>query len=351
MTGTGTGTDGLQRNARWIGSAAGTVLVLGVGAVLLRDVDVLTAVVIGVQQGAVYSLVALGLALVYRATRVFNFAQGELGTLPAFVAYLATVGWTLSEGAQPVASRLWWALPLAIVAGVVLAVVVNLVVIQPLASAPPVTGLVATVGVALLLIAAELVVFEARGRRFPRLVAGAPCLESEGGTCVRELTIGGIVVPWHTLIVLAVLAVAAGSLALFFRTPAGTALLATAQEPFAAQLQGISVRHMSLLVWGAAGALGALAGVLGAGVFENLTPGLMTGTFLIPAFVAAVLGGITSMSGAVVGGLLLGVAVALVNQVNLAYDLNLPGPPQIATFGVLLLVLLLRPRGLFGKEA
>lgn len=341
----------LQRLARPIGAAAGIVLALGLATALLRDVEVLTAVVIGVQQGAVYSLVALGIALVYRATRVFNFAQGELGTVPAFVAYLATVGWTLSEGAQPVQSRLWWALPLAIAAGVVLAIVVNLVVMRPLASAPPVIGLVATVGVALLLVALELVVFEAKGRRFPRLISGAPCFESEGGVCVRELTVGGIVVPWHTIVVLAVLAAAAGGLAVFFRTSAGTALLATAQEPFAAQLQGISVRSMSLLVWGAAGALGALAGVLGAGVFENLTPGLMTGTFLIPAFVGAVLGGITTMSGAVVGGLLLGIAVALLNQINLAYDLGLPGPPQIATFGVLLLVLLLRPRGLLGREA
>ena len=85
------------------------------------------------------------------------------------------------------------------------------------------------------------------------------------------------------------------------------ALLATAEDPFAAELQGVPVERMRAMAWGAAGALGALAGVLGAGVFESLTPGLVTSTFMIPAFTGVVLGGITSMVGAVVGGFALGI--------------------------------------------
>lgn len=341
----------MERRARALATAAGVILALGVATALLREVEPLRVLVIGVERGAVYSLVALGLVLVYRATRVFNFAQGELGTVPALLAWFLVAGGSLSATAEPVRGRLVWASLAALVAGVVLAVLVNLLVIQPLARATEVTRLVATVGVALLLVAAELIVFEARGRRFPRFLEGAPCLESRGGECVRELSLGGIVVSWHALIVLGVLAGTAALLVVFFRTPTGVALLATAEEPFAAELQGISVRAMSLLVWAAAGALGAVAGILGAGVFESVTPGLITNLFLIPAFVGAVLGGITSMTGAVVGGLLLGVAVALLNEANLAYGLNIPGAPQIATFGVLLLVLLVRPRGLLGRGA
>ena len=105
------------------------------------------------------------------------------------------------------------------------------------------------------------------------------------------------------MVILAVLAGVALALAAFFRSAPGVALLATAEDPFAAELQGVPVERMRAMAWGAAGALGALAGVLGAGVFESLTPGLVTSTFMIPAFTGVVLGGITSMVGAVVGRL------------------------------------------------
>jgi len=108
---------------------------------------------------------------------------------------------------------------------------------------------------------------------------------------------------------------------------------------------------MRTLAWGLAGVLGALGGLLGGGVFATIQPGFMTGTFLIPALTGAVLGGLTSMVGAVSGGLLLGVVVSAANQINRSFDLGIPGPPQAAAFAVLLIVLLVRPRGLFGQEA
>jgi branched-chain amino acid transport system permease protein len=108
---------------------------------------------------------------------------------------------------------------------------------------------------------------------------------------------------------------------------------------------------MRTMAWAIAGVLGALGGLLGAGVFATIAPGFMTSTFLIPALVGAVLGGLTSMVGAVSGGLLLGIIVAAANQMNRSFDLGIPGTPQAAAFVVLLLVLLLRPRGLFGQEA
>jgi branched-subunit amino acid ABC-type transport system permease component len=106
---------------------------------------------------------------------------------------------------------------------------------------------------------------------------------------------------------------------------------------------------MSSFAWGLAGALGALAGVLAAGEAERLLPGQMTSTFLIPGFTAAVLGGLTSMKGAVVGGLLLGVAATLMITMIDAYQLAIPGGSDFAAFLMLLLVLLVRPNGLFGR--
>lgn len=304
------------------------------------DIDPVGVVVIGLQTGAVYSLIALGIALVYKATRVLNFAQGELGTVPAFVAYAFMVSFDWSDaGGNPDGGKLWWATIVAIAAGAGLAVLVNVFVVQRLAEASAVTSLVATAGVSLLFISAEVVIFEAKLRPFPRYIEG------------DAFTLSGVNVSWHTVLVILVLGAAATGLALFFRTPAGVALLATAQEPFAAELSGVSVRSMSILAWATAGALAAIGGMLGAGVFANVRPGLMTSQFLIPAFTAAVLGGLTSMIGAVVGGILVGLVTVYANELVLGLEIDLPGPPQVAILAVLLLVLTLRPRGLFGKEA
>lgn len=343
----------------------GTLVVLVLLAAV-ADINLLRVLVNGLQTGAVYAIVALGIALVYKATRVLNFAQGAFGTVPAFLVLMIVLGFNLEKEVDPATVsvlEMVGATVVAMIAGAVLAIIVNLGIVRRLASASPVTSLVATAGVTLFLIAGQIILFEVRSRKFPRFIDGAPrgldlgpiCLATtnEGGVCAGDLSIGGIVVPWHTLIVLLVLAVAAILLAIFFRTPPGVALLATAQDPFAAEIYGISPVGMSTIAWGMGGALAAIGGVLGAGVFEQLAPGLMTSTFLIPAFTAAVLGGINSMPGAVVGGMLLGVTVALANQVVLRFDLTstLPGPPQLASFVVLLLVLLFRPRGLLGKEA
>lgn len=331
---------------------AGLVLVIALLA--LSPIQVLGTLVIGLQQGAIYSLVALGIVLVYKATRVLNFAQGELGTVPAFVAYwIMAVGDVRADSVALDLSRIWWATIIALIAGIVLAMLVNTLIVQRLAEASPVTSLVATIGIAIGLSAAEIVVFETRARRFPRYVEGGPCLEAApDGTCANVLSLGGVNVSWHTIIILGVLAVTALLLAIFFKTRIGTALLATAQEPFAAQLQGISVRGMATLAWGAAGLLAAIGGLLGAGVFNAVQPGLMTSTFLIPAFVGAVLGGLRSMVGAVVGGLILGVAIALAGAGVLAYGLTgvIPGVPQATSLLVLLLVLLVKPEGLFSPK-
>lgn len=344
----------LRRIALW-----GAVGLLAVGLSTLSPINMVRVIVFGLQLGAVYALIALGIALVYKTTRILNFAQGEFGTVAAFVAIAVLLRGDLAgevEGAPAFVEMLGAAL-VAIAAAAALGVVVNLLVVERLARASELTALVATVGVMLALVSIQAVVFDIRARRFPRFIQDAPCLGPQTGDAAFGLCpvrIAGTVVTWHTLIVLTVLLTVAAVLAAFFRTRTGIALLATAQEPFAAQLQGVSPRAMATLAWGTAGALGGLGGLLGAGVFQLITPGYITTTWLVAGFTAAVLGGITSMVGAVAGGLLLGVTISLANATVLASDTvasYVPGAPHAATFAVLLLVLLVRPRGLLGKEA
>jgi branched-chain amino acid transport system permease protein len=301
---------------------------------------IVEVLVFGIQRGAIFGLVGLGLALVYKATRILNFAQGELGTVPAFAAFLLMAGWSTGDAASADRDLLLPATVFAVVVGAVLGVALYAAVIRPLGKVSPVTSLVATAGVALLLTTVEINVFDARARSFPRFVNGG-----------FDLPGFDIIVEWHTVVVLAVLAGVALALAAFFRSAPGVALLATAQDPFAAELQGVPVERMRAMAWGAAGALGALAGVLGAGVFESLSPGLVTSSFMIPAFTGVVLGGITSMVGAVVGGFALGIVSQAAIQIVTTYELDVPGPPQLAVLVVLLAVLLVRPQGLLGKSA
>jgi branched-chain amino acid transport system permease protein len=301
---------------------------------------VIEVLVFGLQRGAIFGLVGLGLALVYKATRILNFAQGELGTVPAFAALMVMTGFQTAGDKAADRGLLVPAILVAIVVGAGLGVALYAIVIRPLGKVSPVTSLVATAGVALLLTTIEINVFEAKARRFPRPVNGG-----------FRLVGTEVIVDWHTVVILGVLAGVALALAAFFRSAPGVALLATAEDPFAAELQGVPVERMRAMAWGAAGALGALAGVLGAGVFESLTPGLVTSTFMIPAFTGVVLGGITSMVGAVVGGFVLGIVSQAAIQIVTSYNLDVPGPPQLAVLVVLLAVLLVRPQGLLGKSA
>jgi branched-chain amino acid transport system permease protein len=323
-----------------VGIVAGLVVVGALGA---SGISLGAVLVDGLALGSVYAFVALGIALVYRATRVLNFAQGEFGTVPAFVVLVILLGGDLTGNVDPSEVSLVQLTVLALLAvfvGAALAIGVNAGIVQRLADANPVTSLVATAGVSFLLIGAQVVIFGLQSRSFPRFLDGS-------------VTVLGISVTRHTFVIAVVLAIAAALLAVLFRTPVGVALLATAQDPFAASLHGVSTRAMSSLAWGLAGGLAALGGMLGAGVFQRLEPGQMTTTFLIPAFTAAVLGGITSMVGAVVGGLLLGLVASFANEAVLSYGISdvVASAPDLAAFVVLLLVLLVRPRGLLGKEA
>lgn len=307
----------------------GVGIALGVAlALILRGQK--DALVIGIITGAAYGLVALGLVLVYKSSGVFNFAQGEFGTVAVFALYLMHL-WGL-----PYVFAIIGALAVAVVMGLL----TEVLVIRPLFDAPRVTLLVATAGISLLAIGVEIWLGEARLRNV------APALPR-----FDRVSVLGVQISDQRLILLLTLMVLAGALAWFFnRTNLGLAILGASQEPTATELVGISVRRISTLTWGLAAFLGGLAGVVAVPVTGSFGPGAVTSNLLIPAFTAAVIGGFTSLPGAFVGGAIVGVAEAWATADN-ALDF-VPGQPGIVVVFVLLLgILTIKPRGLLGRAA
>lgn len=293
--------------------------------------NVLRAVMVGLVNGTIYGLLGLGIVLIYKTQRVINFAQAEIATFGAFMLLLFHTGVGLPYPVAVVA---------AVAAAVLLALLIERVVIQPLRDAPDVTVFVATAGVALLLIALTLVV--AGANPFNIAAAFGP-LEQE----LLRRPLLGLVSP-QRVIVLLTLVLAAVLLALFFRTTLGKGLLAMSVEPFAVRLAGMSTSRMSLLVWGLSGLLAGLAGVTYAPTVAGFTPGYFTSAALIPALTAVVIGGLTSLPGALVGGLVLGIAAEFAVLAGSTYAPAVPGIDTIAAFVLLLLTLLFRPQGLLG---
>jgi branched-chain amino acid transport system permease protein len=294
--------------------------------------EVFAPAVSGVVQGSVYGLLGLGLVLLYKSNGIFNFAQAEFGGVAAFTwIFFDTGRWFLPDLPTPVAVFL------GILAAVLVALLTERLVVRPLFNAPKITLVVATAGVLLLLIALEGFLYGGEAGSFPPIFGG----DAVNQGAIRVTNQGAAIV-----VVLAVLSIVA---AMFFsRSRYGTAILAVSQEATAARLAGISVERISALTWGIAGFLAGVAGILLAGSIGLAAPGSLTGLALVPAFTAAVFGGVTSLPGALVGGIVIGVMEAEATA-NIPKE-NLPGSGQVVLFVALLLVLLVRPAGLLGKE-
>ena len=288
------------------------------------------ALVIGVITGAGYGLVALGLVLIYKSSGVFNFAQGEFGTIAVYTLY----------GVHDLAGvPLLPAMLVGLAASAAMALATEQLVVRPLFNAPRVTLLVATAGVSLVAISLELWLGEAR-IRFIQPALGR----------LNRMSVFGVQVSDQRLLVLAALLMLAVLLGLFFsRTNLGLAILGVSQEPVATELMGISVRRLSSFTWALTGVLAGLAGMLTAPVVGSFAPGFLTTTALIPAFTAAVLGGMTSLQGAFVGGVVVGVAQSL--AVSSPAFKDIPGPGAVMVFVLLVIVLAVRPQGLLGKAS
>ena len=314
----------------WIRERQATVITIAVVTtlvVVLLATDERESLVIGVIAGAAYGLVALGIVLIYKSSGVFNFAQGEFGTVAVYALYL--LHFHVPYG---------FAVLGALAAAVLMGVLVERVIVRPLFDAPRVTLLVATAGVALLSIAVQVWFGEATARPIARAV---PTLD--------RVTVLGVQVSDQRLLLIGVLVLLAALLALFFnKTSLGLAILGASQEPTATELMGISVKRLSTIVWAMAALLGGLAGVLAIPETGGFAPGILTTAFLIPGFTAAVLGGMTSLPGAFLGGVMVGVIEAVGTSAPIFDDI--PGTPgTFLVFVVLLVVLIARPQGLLGK--
>jgi branched-chain amino acid transport system permease protein len=310
--------------AQQIGALVGIAFMIFVFATDLRQ-----ALVIGLVNGAMYGLVALGLVLIYKSSGIFNFAQGEFGTVAIYVL------WMLLERNVPYAISVVIALAVAVVIGLG----VERLIIRPLYSSPRVILLVASAGVALLLIGLEFWI-------------GGPILRTISPALGRtdRLSIFGVLVSdQRMLLVLVLLGFGIGLAYFFTRTSLGLALLGVAQEPTATELVGISTKQLAALIWGMAAMLGGLAGILNAPISGTFGPGFMTLSVLIPAFTAAILGGMNSLPGAFLGGALVGVAESI--ALKSSAFASIPSPDTFVVFLILLVVLMARPQGVLGRAS
>ena len=284
--------------------------------------DFMQQVVSGLAQGAIYASLALALVLIYRATDVLNFAQGEMATFTTYVA------WSLMDHGF----SFWPAFAATLVIAFVFGAAVERVLIRPVEHRPEIVIVIVTIG---LLIALNGLTGWLWGPEVKSFDSPFP---------LRTIDVGGVIISLQDLGVLAVCLVTVALLWAFFRfTTLGLVMRAVANSQEASRLQGVRVGWMLALGWGLAAVLGAVAGMMAAPAL-TLDPNLML-IVLIYSFAAAVLGGIDSPVGAVVGGLLLGVVINLLGTYVdfIGGELRLP-----AALTVLLLVLLVRPQGLFG---
>jgi branched-chain amino acid transport system permease protein len=304
------------------------------------QLNLITPLISGLADGATYGLLGLGLVLLYKSNRIFNFAQGEFATVAAIVAYMFDTG----TGWLPKVPYLV-AILLGILAAVGVAVATERLVIRPLFDRPRIVLVVATVGVALFLIGAE-------GLLPYTKTASLRTISDALGVRSYVTQIDSVVVLDQDVAKLIALAALAVLAFVFFRyTATGTAILAVSQDATAARVVGISVERISMTTWAIAGFLGGVAGVLLAvPPFGSVTPGSITGLSLTVAFSAAVLGGMTSLPGAFLGGVIVGVVEAVGTSAAIFDDI--PGSAgTLLVFVVLLIVLTARPQGLLGRSS
>jgi branched-chain amino acid transport system permease protein len=290
--------------------------------------DFLQQVASGLSSGAIYAALALALVLIYRSTGVVNFAQGEMATLSAFIA------WTLIDHGL----TYWLAFALTLLISFAGGVALERVVIRPVERGPVLTVVILTIGLFIFLGGLMNWIWKAEVRSFP----------PDRPFSTNTIDLGGVAISYQDIGILGVtLGVVALLWILFQKTKVGLALRAAALDPAASRLVGIRVGWMLALGWGLAAALGAVAGLFTAAAFPPLEPNMMRAV-LIYAFAAAVLGGLTSPLGAVIAGLALGVALNLVGAYVDFVGSAMRLPVALA---LILLVLLVRPAGLFGRVA
>ena len=285
--------------------------------------DLAQQIVSGLAQGSIFASLALALVLIYRAMGIINFAQGELAMFTTYIA------WQLTQMGVPI----WLAFALTVVVAFAGGVALERIVIRPVERANQLTVVIVTLGLFISINGLAGWFWGYIVKAFPTPFPTTPI--SIAGVAFSAQDVGVIIVSVITL----------GLISLFFqKTKLGLAMRAAALYPEQSRVLGIRVGWMLALGWGLASAVGAISGIMIAPVVF-LDPNMMQ-SVLVYAFAAAVLGGIESPIGAVVGGLVLGVVINLLGTYVEAIGNELR---LAAALAIIVIVLLVRPAGLFGR--
>ena len=278
----------------------------------------------GISLGSVYAIIALGYTMVYGIAKMLNFAHGDVIMIGAYIAFCSMQYW----GLPPVVS-----VPVAMIVCTVLGVVIERMAYKPLRQASSLAVLITAIGVSYLLQNVALLVWGANPKSFPSVV----------GLGSISLFDGRMIISSETIVTIAACVVIMVALTLFTgKTKMGKAMRVVAEDKGAAELMGINVNLTISITFAIGSALAAIAGVLLCSAYPTLQPttGSMPG---IKAFTAAVFGGIGSIPGAMLGGILLGV-IEILGKAYVSMELG-----DAFVFAVLIVVLLVKPTGLLGK--
>jgi len=283
----------------------------------------LNYLITGISLGSIYAIIALGYTMVYGIAKMLNFAHGDVIMVGGYMCFCATtyMGW------HPVLGVL-----LAMLVCTLLGIVIERLAYKPLRSAPSLAVLITAIGVSYFLQNAALLIWTSNPKSFSPIVGRG------------SVQFGGLQITHVTLVTIAACLVIMVALTLFTaKTKLGTAMRAVSEDKGAAQLMGINVNTTISLAFAIGSALAAIAGVLLCSAYPMLVPttGSMPG---IKAFTAAVFGGIGSIPGAMLGGILLGI-IETFSRAYISMELS-----DAIVFGVLILVLLVKPAGLLGKQ-
>ena len=282
----------------------------------------ITYLINGISLGSIYAIIALGYTMVYGIAKMLNFAHGDVIMIGCYVVFTCMSG----MGLNPFVS-----VALAVIVCTVLGMVIEKVAYKPLRKATPLAVLITAIGVSYLLQNIALLVFGADTKSFTSVVP------------IPNISIGDITVTGVTLVAVAACIIIMAVLMLFIKkTKAGQAMLAVSEDKDAAQLMGVNVNGTISLTFAIGSGLAAIAGVLLCSAYPTLTPytGSMPG---IKAFTAAVFGGIGSIPGALIGGILLGI-IEILSKAYISSQLA-----DAIVFAVLIIVLLVKPTGILGK--
>ena len=285
--------------------------------------EFLSYLISGISLGSIYAIIALGYTMVYGIAKMLNFAHGDVIMVGGYVSFCAMS--YLGLPALPAAL-------LAMLACTVLGIVIERLAYKPLRSAPSLAVLITAIGVSYFLQNSALLIWKAAPKSYPAVVSGS-----------AEFFGGELKVPYISLLTIVIcLVIMLGLTTFVSKSKLGKAMRACSEDKGAAQLMGINVNRTISMTFAIGSALAAVAGVLLCSFNSQLMPttGSMPG---IKAFTAAVFGGIGSIPGAFLGGILLGV-IETFAKAYISTDLS-----DAVVFGVLIVVLLVRPTGLMGK--